>query len=115
MPRGGKRIGAGRKKGSPNKLTREAKAFLEARLERNLQHLEYLAYKAKSEGVQIQSLKELVNHSLGRPRAADHDAIPVVRIERVYRWARTPEEATHDPARARLAAEAGAKRGDTKE
>ena len=90
MPRGGKRIGAGRKKGSPNKLTREAKAFLDARLERNLQHLEYLAHKAKSEGVQIQSLKELVNHSLGRPRPADHNTVAAAPV-RVYRWAGTPE------------------------
>jgi hypothetical protein len=106
MPRGGKRAGAGRKKGSTNKLTREAKDFLNARLERNLGHLEYLAHRAKSEGVQMQSLRELVNHALGRARPAEQEAVPPVPTVRFYRWARTPEEATYDPARARIEAEA---------
>jgi len=98
MPRGGKRVGAGRKPGSKNKLTPEAKALARATVEQDMAKLYELAHTAESENVQLGSLKERLNRGFGRPAVAAPEPAPVVKVVRTYRWARTPEEAIYDPA-----------------
>jgi hypothetical protein len=100
MPRGGKRPGAGRKKGSPNKLTAELKAQAMVHAVAALENLGRLALQAESENAQIAAANLLLNRGFGRPGASEETSTSAIRIERVYRWARNETEATTDPSRA---------------
>ena len=99
MPKGGKRPGAGRKKGSPNKLTAEVKAQAMAHALAALENLGRLSIGAESENAQIAAANLLLNRGFGRPGASEETSQTVTRIERVYRWARNEAEATTDPSR----------------
>ena len=100
MKRGGKRPGAGRKKGSPNKLTAEVKAQAMEHALAALENLGRLSLQAESENAQIAAANLLLNRGFGRPGASEETSTPAIRIERVYRWARNEAEATTDPSRA---------------
>jgi len=105
MPKGGRRKGAGRPRGSLNKVTEEARAFAQARLDATLAALEKLARHAESENVQLASIKEMLYTAIGKPRtSAEQEPEPAktVHIVRTYRWARDESEATFDPARERM-------------
>jgi len=106
MPRGGKREGAGRKKGSRNKRTAEEKALAEARLEPTKEKLLELVHGAKSESVQLGAIREHYNREIGRPRQAEAPNETTIRVIRTYRWARNEAEATLDPSRAKAQPEA---------
>src|ERR1700722_13919582 len=98
MPRGGTRKGAGRKKGTPNTVTAEERLLAKARAAPTFAKLVELVQGARSEAVQLGAIREHLNREVGRARAGDEPQA-IVKIERSYRWARTPQEATLDPAR----------------
>jgi hypothetical protein len=101
MPHGGRRKGAGRKIGSINKLTAEMKERAMALGFEALERVGEVSKKTESDTSLIRAAGLFLNHGFGRPVQADSIAQQTVKIERTYRWARTPDEATMDPARAR--------------
>jgi len=99
---GGRRKGAGRKKGVPNRLTAALKERAMIHAMRAIERMGKLSVGAKSEMVQIAAGNALLNRGFGRPgvAVADGGDMPAARIEHLYRWARSEEEATTDPAHA---------------
>jgi len=106
MARGGRRPGAGRKKGSLNKTTIEARAAALARFDRVLDMIEELAANEQtSDSVKLGALKELLYTGLGKPWQAAPPPSPEQKPQEkvvYWRWARTDEEAIPDPYRERL-------------
>lgn len=101
MRHGGKRRGAGRKKGSANKVTAEARALVQDEVIAAIKQLAQLAHSAENEGVQLRSLDKILQYRVGKPGLMDTPPPAETRIERVYRWASNEAEATIDPARSR--------------
>ncbi len=102
MGHGGKRRGAGRKKGSPNKVTAEARALVQDEVVAAIKRLVELAHNAENEGVQFRSLEKILQYAVGRPGPMEEPPPAVAKVERSYRWAYKPEEAILDPARSKL-------------
>jgi len=102
MQHGGKRKGAGRKKGVPNKVTAEARALIQSEVRAAIEGIKHLAHNSENENVQFRSLKEILQYGMGRPGRMDGPEQPTVHVVRRYRWARNEAEATFDPSRARL-------------
>jgi len=101
MRHGGKRRGAGRKKGSANKVTAEARALVQGEVIAAIKQLVQLAHSAENEGVQLRSLDKILQYGVGKPGLIEASPPAETRVVRVYRWARNEEEATLDPARSR--------------
>lgn len=88
--RGGKRPGAGRPKGRPNKVTAESKAFFQAFLERNVERVQGL-WESVAEDDPAKALSllwdasERVIPKLGRTEVTGQDGQPIriVRVDRV--------------------------------
>ena len=66
MARGGKRDGAGRKKGAPNKATAEIREAARQYSDAALQHLARLMTKAESEAAQVAACKEILDRAWGK-------------------------------------------------
>lgn len=103
MPHGGRRKGAGRKKGSTNKLSAELKERAQALALPALKRMGEIAVRGESESVQVRATDLLLNRGFGRPTQAESDQLPAIIPPRVYRWARNEDEAIMDPARQRAA------------
>lgn len=72
--RGGKRIGAGRKPGSINKVTRDIRALAQKHSDKAIKRLAYLAENAESEGAQVAAIKELLDRAYGKSKQPlEHD------------------------------------------
>ncbi len=67
MPRGGKREGAGRPKGSINKTTAELKAYAQEFGEDAISMLSMLMYYSIDPRVRIMAGKEILDRGYGRP------------------------------------------------
>jgi len=67
MPRGGKREGAGRKKGAPNKATAEIRESARQYSDRAVRRLAHLMTKATSEQAQVAACKEILDRAWGKP------------------------------------------------
>lgn len=65
--RGGARPGAGRKKGTPNKITAEIKALAQVHAATAIRELARLALKAESEAARVAAIKELLDRGYGKP------------------------------------------------
>src|SRR5690348_14760910 len=102
MQHGGRRKGAGRKKGVPNKVTAEARALIRSEVKAAIEGIKNLAHNSENENVQFRSLREILQYGMGRPGRMEASPERTVKIERTYRWARNAAEATYDPSRARL-------------
>jgi hypothetical protein len=102
MAHGGKRRGAGRKRGSPNKVTAEARAVVQAEVIAAIKQLVQLAHSAENEAVQLRSLDKILQYGVGKPGLMQEPPPAVTRVQRDYRWAYNPEEAILDPARSRF-------------
>ena len=74
MPRGGKRPGAGRKAGSPNKVLHERRIEIKALAREHtteaIAELARLATKADSEAARVAAIKELLDRGYGRSTQA---------------------------------------------
>lgn len=70
MAHGGKREGAGRKPGVPNKTTEYLKSLTQKDSEKVVKELVRLATKAKSEQTRVAAIKELLDRAYGRPSQA---------------------------------------------
>ena len=66
MPIGGKRPGAGRKKGIPNKSTADVKAAALQYAPGALKRLAYLYENAGSEQAQVSACKEILDRAYGK-------------------------------------------------
>lgn len=67
---GGKREGSGRKKGTPNKATRDIKEVARLHGEAAVARLAHLMTKAESEQAQVAACKELLDRAYGKPAQA---------------------------------------------
>lgn len=97
MPRGGKRLGSGRKAGTPNKATADIKALAQvygsAAIKR-LAEMSGLTPKegAKNEQTRLAAIRELLDRGYGKPAQAitgpDGGAFAseVTVVEKIYRW-----------------------------
>lgn len=89
MPRGGKREGAGRPAGAPNKATREIKELAAQHGPAMIRRLVELATGATAESTQVSAIKELLDRGFGKaaqPQTGpDGESSPVIEV--VYRWA----------------------------
>lgn len=65
--RGGKRLGSGRKKGTPNKATLEIKELARQHTAAAVKELARLATKAKSEAARVAAIRELLDRGYGKP------------------------------------------------
>ena len=63
---GGKREGAGRKPGIPNKATAEIKALAQVHAEIAIRELARLAVSAESEAARVAAIKELLDRGYGK-------------------------------------------------
>jgi hypothetical protein len=77
MAHGGKRPGAGRPKGSLNKMTFKARQLASRHLDALIAEQARLALKAKSEGVRNSAIASLLDRIVGRARPAVEDAIQI--------------------------------------
>jgi hypothetical protein len=100
MPHGGRRKGAGRKKGSANKLTAKMKERAMTLGFAALERVGKVSKRTESDTALIRAAALLLNHGFGRPGVAD-ETTTVTPKPRTYRWARHPGEAIPDPARTR--------------
>ncbi len=66
MTQGGKRPGAGRKPGTPNKATAEIKAIAQKYTPKAMEELSRLALKATSESARVAAIKEIFDRGYGR-------------------------------------------------
>ena len=66
MSKGGKREGAGRKKGVPNKSTAEIKELAQQYTAGALKELARLANEAESEAARVSAIKELFDRAYGK-------------------------------------------------
>jgi hypothetical protein len=66
MPVGGKRPGAGRKKGVPNKATADIKALAQKHGPDALKRLHHLMLHAESEAAQVAASKEILDRAYGK-------------------------------------------------
>ncbi len=74
MERGGKRVGAGRKPGVPNKATAHIKALAQSHAPSALAELARLAIEAESEQARISAIKEILDRAYGKaPQPHDGD------------------------------------------
>jgi hypothetical protein len=88
MRHGGKRRGAGRRKGSVNKVTAEARALVQEEVIAAIRQLVQLAHNAENEGVQLRSLDKILQYGVGKPGLMDAPPPTEPRVvERIYRWA----------------------------
>ena len=72
--RGGKRAGAGRKAGQPNKVTSDIRALAQKYTDRAIKRLAYLAEKAESESAQVAAIKEILDRGYGKSKQPlEHD------------------------------------------
>ena len=69
MPSGGKRPGAGRKKGVPNKATAEIKALARESAPAAVKELVRLSTGAENETTRVAAIKELLDRGYGKPQA----------------------------------------------
>ena len=79
--------GAGRRKGTPNKVTKDVKALAQKYMASAIQELARLALKAENEATRVAALKELLDRACGKAPAAvllsgDPES-PLALIERV--------------------------------
>lgn len=80
MPRGGKRTGAGRKRGVPNKARAELSAVAHKHAPTLIKELARLATGAESEMVRVNAIKELFDRGFGKaaqPLTGDDGEGPV--------------------------------------
>lgn len=68
--RGGARLGAGRPKGSSNKVTHEVRELALKHGPAALRDLVKLSENAKNENVKLAALREVLDRAYGRPRQA---------------------------------------------
>jgi hypothetical protein len=68
MAGGGKRPGAGRKPGSPNKVSLELRELAQAYAPAALAELARLAKSAKSETARVAAIRELLDRGYGKSR-----------------------------------------------
>jgi len=71
--KGGARIGAGRKKGEPNKIVREVKEMAQGYGEQAIEVLANLMTTAQSESTKVMAAKELLDRAYGK--ATNHAEI----------------------------------------
>lgn len=94
MARGGKREGAGRKIGVPNKATAEVKDLCRGYAPAVIAELARLALNAISEQARVAASKELLDRAYGKavqPQSGpDGESSPVLEV--VYRWAAQSDE-----------------------
>jgi len=86
MTRGGRRTGAGRKPGVPNKATAEIKEIARKHGADAIKRLAHLMTKAESEQAQVAACKELLDRAYGKPAQAiigDEDEAPVKTVMEV--------------------------------
>ena len=77
---GGKREGAGRKKGQPNKATAEVRAAARKFAPTAFKELARLAAKAESEQARIAAIKEILDRAYGKsvqPHDGDGEGGPI--------------------------------------
>jgi hypothetical protein len=67
MSHGGRREGAGRKKGVPNKATAEIREAARQYSDQAVKRLAQLMTKAESEAAQVAACKEILDRAWGRP------------------------------------------------
>jgi hypothetical protein len=81
MARGGKREGAGRPKGSPNKATAEVKALAQQYTAEALERLARIMRKGKSDAAIVAACKEILDRGHGKATqpvsGPDGGAIPI--------------------------------------
>ena len=65
--KGGARIGAGRKKGVPNKIVREVRELAQGYGEQAIEVLADLMSNAQSESTKVMAVKELLDRAYGKP------------------------------------------------
>jgi hypothetical protein len=85
MTRGGRRTGAGRKPGVPNKATAEIKEIARKHGADAIKRLAHLMTKAESEQAQVAACKELLDRAYGKPAQAiiGDDEAPVKTVMEV--------------------------------
>lgn len=72
--RGGKRIGAGRKAGALNQVTRDIRALAQAHAPKALKELARIAAKAESEAARVAAIKEILDRGYGKSKQPiEHD------------------------------------------
>lgn len=75
MPAGGKRPGAGRKKGSPNKATADIKAAAQEYTEDALRVLASIMTKSESDAARVAAANSILDRGYGKPKqSVDLDA-----------------------------------------
>jgi len=73
MSKGGKREGAGRKKGVPNKATSDLRELARQYTPSALRELARLANEAESETARVTAIKELFDRAYGKaPQSMEH-------------------------------------------
>ena len=65
--RGGKRTGAGRKAGVPNKVTAELRALARTHVSMAIAELARLATRAESESARVAAIKSYSTEAMARP------------------------------------------------
>src|SRR3990167_3613771 len=72
--RGGKRVGAGRKPGVPNKVTRDIRVLAQVHSDKAIKELARLATQAESEAARVAAIKELLDRGYGKSKQpVEHD------------------------------------------
>jgi hypothetical protein len=72
LSRGGKRPGAGRPRGSPNRVSRDARAMFERFLNENLETILDELCRTKDPRVKLETLRLIASYALGKPRESVH-------------------------------------------
>jgi hypothetical protein len=70
MAKGGKRPGAGRKKGVPNKVTRDVKALAQNYAPEAFEALKLIATSGMSEAARVAAIKEILDRAYGKSQQA---------------------------------------------
>lgn len=89
MSRGGKREGAGRKKGIPNKSTAEIKELAQQYAPEAIAELARLMKEAESDAARVSAIKEILDRAYGKsPQAlqvgGDPDGTPLKHVIETY-------------------------------
>lgn len=66
MAKGGKRLGAGRKKGVPNKVTKDVKALAQNYAPSAFEALRKIATSGISEAARVAAIKEILDRAYGK-------------------------------------------------
>ena len=99
---GGKRLGAGRPKGTPNKANAELREAAQAYGLEIIERLAAMAANAESESVRLAAMRELLDRGYGRPPAGleiDHGIQPENPLAEILKAAaaKGPFECLSDP------------------